>query len=229
MKIALVYFKEELQPNRKHHAVEDYMLEEWQKHYKLSGTKSIPCLLLDRKTMVPKFWEYDSIVVENDTPEKCKDVLNKVGWIKHQAYDLLGKCVVMDIDAFLKKSIDDLSFVEEDIAMAPDEGTYRSWPWANDWQTAKHKYNAGVIYINSFDVGKRFRELWKEKIKYLKITYYDEIIFSSILEEKKGKVLSTCYNLSWGSVLKENTRVIHFSGKRKEDLPNYLKKFNEEF
>lgn len=227
MKIALVYFKEKVQASRMHHEVKDYMLEAWQKHYKLSGTKSIPCLLLDKKTSAPKFWEYDSVVVKNDTPKERKDVLNKVGWIKHQSYDLLGKCVVMDIDAFLKKSIDDLYLVEEDIAMAPDDGTYRNWPWANDWPTAKYKYNAGVIYMNSPDLGKRFRELWKEKIKYLDITYYDEIIFSSILEEKKGKVLSTCYNWGWGGFIKENARVIHFSGNRKKDLSNYLKKFYE--
>ena len=103
MKIALVYFEQDLPKDRKDHSVSWHMLDGWQKHYQLSDTKSLPVLLLDKKTKKPNFWQYESVIVENDTPKEYKDVLNKVGWIKHQSYDLLGKCVVMDIDALLRK------------------------------------------------------------------------------------------------------------------------------
>lgn len=221
MKIALVYFEENLPDDRKHHTVGYRMLQGWQRYYKSSGTKAVPCLMLDKNTSVPSFWEYESIVVEDDTPQDRKDVLNKVGWIKHQAYDLLGQCVVMDIDALLKKSIDDLALVKEPIAMSPDGGTYRDWYWAKDWPSARYKYNAGVLYMNSPDIGKMFRELWDEKIKYISVTYYDEIIFSSILDTMKGKVLNVDYNTAWKGC-DEDVRVLHFSGDRKKDLQSYL-------
>jgi len=221
MKIALVYFEEKLPANREHHSVGYYMLEGWQRFYKNSGTTAAPCLLLDRKTPVPNFWEYDHVIVEDDTPAQRKDVLNKVGWLKHQAYDLLGQCVVMDVDALLKKSIDDLSSIQEPIAMSPDDGTYRDWHWASDWPEAKNKYNAGVLYLNNPDIGNRFRAIWNERIKYLDVTYFDEIIFSALLEEMNGKVLDRDYNTGW-SGKDEDVRVLHFSGDRKKDLAAYL-------
>lgn len=221
MKIALVYFEQNLPKDRKHHSVGNYMLKGWQKFYDSSGSKSIPCLMLDRNTKVPNFWKYEHIIVENDTPKECKDVLNKVGWMKHQAYDLLGKCIVMDIDAILKKSIDSLEEINEPIAMSPDAGTYRDWPWKDDWKDAKFKYNAGVVYMNSSDIGQRFRQLWQQYIKYLSITYFDEIIFSSILKEMNGKILQTKYNKSWDG-FDEDVNVLHFSGERKKDLKQFL-------
>jgi hypothetical protein len=221
MKIALVYFEENLPDDRKHHNVGFSMLKGWQRFYQNSKSNSTPCLLLDKKTKIPDFWEYEYIIVDDDTPPNRKDVLNKVGWLKQQAYDLLGKCVVMDIDAILKKSIDELSEIESPIAMAPDEGTYRDWHWKNDWSNAKHKYNAGVVYMNSSDIGSRFRELWNEYIRYLHITYFDEIIFSSLMTEMNGLVLNVDYNTSWDGK-DEDVKVLHFSGKRKKDLPAYL-------
>lgn len=222
MKIALVYFEETLPKDREHHSVGYYMLQGWQNFFKRSGSIATPCLLLDRSTKAPAFWRYESVVVEDDTPDKRLDVLNKVGWLKHQAYDILGKCVVMDIDAILKKSIDDLSGLQEPIAMSPDEGTSKDWPWAIDWPVAKRKYNAGVLYLNSGGISKRFRELWNEySDRYLHITYFDEIIFSAILTEMGGKVLNTEYNTSWNGQ-DEDVKVMHFSGTRKKDLAAYL-------
>lgn len=221
MKIALIYFEEKLPEDRKHHGVGYYMLEGWQRFYEQSNSSSTPCLLLDKKTKVPSFWDYEYIVVEDDTPEQRKDVLNKVGWIKHQAYDLLGQCVVMDIDAILKKSIDDLANIAEPIAMSPDDGTYRDWYWAIDWPDAKHKYNAGVLYMNSPKIGERFRKLWNEYIHYLDITYFDEVIFSALMTEMGGKILGRDYNTIWSGEDKD-VRVMHFSGERKKDLAAYL-------
>lgn len=221
MKIALVYFEETLSHDRAHHSVGYYMLKGWQRFYESSGTQAKPCLLLDNKTDPPDFWNYEYRVLADADPPERQDVLNKVGWMKHQAYDELGKCVVMDIDALLKKSIDDLAEVGESIAMAPDIGTNRDWPWASDWAEAAKKYNAGVLYLNSPEISKRFKQLWTEKIKYLKITYFDEIIFSALLHEMNGRVLDETYNTLWDGEEKD-VRVVHFSGERKKDLPAYL-------
>lgn len=221
MKIALIYFEEKLSENRNHHTVNSNMLFIWQYYYDKSGSRSRPCLLLDNKTSVPDFWKYDHIVVEDCMPHPYKDVLNKVGWMKHQAFDLLGKCVVMDVDAILKLSIDDLSSLPNQIAMAPDPGTYRKWPWCDEWPSARFKYNAGVLYMNSGAISGMFKEMWLKYTKHIDITYFDEIIFSAILHEMSGKVLDTEYNTIWDGADKD-TRVLHFSGNRKQELYNYI-------
>lgn len=222
MKIAIVYFEQNLTDDRSHHSVGHNMLNWWQKYYENSGSTLRPCLLVDRKTKVPDLWKYDSVVVENDTPAICDDVLNKVGWIKHQAYDLIGRCVVMDLDAIVKCNIDDLVHVEAPIAMAPDEGTYRKWHWSENWPDAKYKYNAGVICMNSGLIGCKFRTIWDRYIEYINITYFDEIIFSSLMTELNGQVLDNIYNTQWNGCNVSGAKVLHFSGRRKIDLEKYL-------
>jgi len=222
MKIAIVYFEEKLSEDRSHHSVGSNLLHGWQRFYDESGSVSLPCLLIDKKTHIPNFWKYDVLVVKDDTPNECKDVLNKVGWIKHQAYDLLGKCVVMDLDAIMKSNIDDLADIQAPIAMAPDEGTYKNWHWNKDWVNAKHKYNAGVIYMNDQSIGYKFHHLWNEYIRYLDITYFDEIIFSSLMTELNGQILDTSYNTTWSGSDTDSAKVLHFSGRRKQDLHIYL-------
>jgi hypothetical protein len=223
MKIALVYFEETLPDDRRHHRVGHGLLRGWQRFYKTSGTIARPCLLLDRTTPVPDFWEYDSVVVEDDTVER-RDVLNKVGWIKAQAHALLGQCVVMDIDALLHAPIDDLASLPCPLAMAPDYGTDLPREWAADWPAAAKKYNAGVLYLNSPAVLPRFREVWAERAaKYLGVTYFDEVIFSALLTELGGHVLSPDFNTIWdGYKAYPTARVIHFNGRRKADLGGYV-------
>lgn len=223
MKIALVYFEQKLENKRKHHEVNNFMLKGWQHFYEKSKTTTKPCLLLDSETKCPNFWKYESIVIKDANPPSQLDVLNKVGWIKSQAFKYVGKCIVMDIDAIILKPIDDLQNITECLAMSPDSGTEKNdWIWYSDWKIKK--YNAGVLYINCEHVLNDFRKLWTEKEEYLKITYFDEIIFSSLLN-KYGKILDKSYNTEWSGfgTNYSNAKVIHFSGNKKDELKMFLK------
>jgi len=226
MKIAIVYFEENLTGDRSHHQVSHQMLKGWQYFYERSQTAFEPCLILDDATQPPSFWKYGHVRASSPNPPSRIDVLNKVGWLKSQAYDLLGKCVVMDLDALLLDKIDELEDFSSEIAMSPDGGTIRDdWEWIKDWPEAKKKYNAGVLFLNSDRILPRFRELWDEKSEYLRITYFDEIIFSSMLTEMNGLILDTSFNTPWsGDIDYHGSRVLHFSGDRKSAMLPFLAK-----
>lgn len=224
-KIGIVYFKEKLSEQRIHHDVNDELIINWQKYFKRSKTNAVPYLILDKKTKVPSCWNYDFKIVENDEPDEKNDVLNKVGWIKSQIYDLLGTCLVLDLDAIILKSIDEIFEIKEKIAMAPDLTTNKiKWEWSESWPEAKNKFNAGVLFVNSNLVKTIFVRLWNEKKQFKKITYYDEIIFSAILTELDGKILNKNYNTIWNKNLDLNSvKIIHFCGNRKKELIEFNK------
>ena len=230
MKIAIPYF--EKQGQRGHNVYRD-MLVAWQYSYDSSETTLPVCLLVDKDTGDIPEWNHEIVVVEDDTPANYSDVLHKVGWLKHQAYDLLGTCLVMDLDAFPKKSLNYLEDIAKHypgcpIAMTPDPGPATTWPWATDWPEAARKYNAGVMILNHPAIKQDFRELWDSKAHWMdQITYYDEVIFTSLMTSLEGTALSDAENFHVGHPYPSHVdaNVIHFSGLgRKDALNEYVKK-----
>lgn len=226
MKIALIYFNEDLPNNRKHHSVNFQILRNWLSFYTKSNNKFGLHLLLDDKTNVPFFWRHGFTHIKDCNPPNRKDVLHKVGWLKSQAYDILGKCLVVDIDALIIKDISYLSNIDCEIAMSPDEGTKKKWVWAKSWPEATNKYNAGVLLLNSNKIRKEFVKLWKEKKEYMNYTFYDEIIFSSLMTTLKSQVLPESYNTLYSGNTNNSCNILHFSGQRKNSLLEYCKKMH---
>lgn len=228
-KIGIVYFCEELPEYRAHHSVNDKLIETWCRFYKRSNTKMKPYLLMDEATKVPACWPYDVVRVADPEPTFRFDVLNKVGWIKAQGYQELGRCVILDLDCLLLQSIDYLDELDAAMAMPydPSERKYKEWP------EIKVELNAGVVLQNSPLILDRFKELWEEKKeRFSNITYYDELIFSAMCYEFDGVVLDASYNGSWTALDNEAlqkvandpaTKILHFHGNRKKQLPFYLK------
>jgi hypothetical protein len=225
MKISIPYFE---LPSQRGHSVYRDMLVAWQYKYIRSGTTLPVCLLTDRATGPIPEWRYEIVVLEDDTPAQYSDVLHKVGWLKHQAYDVLGRTLVMDLDAFPRKNLDYLAHSECSIAMTPDPGPPKQWPWGADWPAASRKYNAGVMIFDDPRISTQFRKLWDEKMHWQsKITYYDEVIFSALMVELDGLPLSDLENLHVGFPYAEplDPSIIHFSGLgRKGDLNDYVQK-----
>ena len=225
MKIAIPYF--EKQGQRGHNVYRD-MLVAWQYSYDRSETTLPVCLLVDKVTGDIPEWNHEIVVVEDDTPDNYSAVLHKVGWLKHQAYELLGTSLVMDLDAFPRKSLDYLADIDCPIAMAPDPGPAKTWPWADDWPEAARKYNAGVMILDDPNIKRDFRELWYSKTHWMdQITYYDEVIFTSLMTSLGGTALSDVENLHVGHPYPSHidASVIHFSGLgRKDALNEYVKK-----
>ena len=225
MKIAIPYF--ENQGQRGHNVYRD-MLVVWQYHYDKSKTTLPVCLLIDTKTGDIPEWNHEIIVVKDDTPQIYQDVLHKVGWLKHQAYDLLGTSLIMDLDAFPIQNLDYLEKINCKIAMTPDPvPTTHKWPWVYDWPEAAIKYNAGVMILNNPKIKDHFRQLWHYKSHWMsKITYYDEVIFSSLMNSFNGVKLtdSENYHIGHPYLTTVDIKIIHFSGlKRKNALTEYIK------
>jgi len=221
MKIVLVYFVQKNTPEkRKKHDVNKFNLWGWMKHYEKSGTSFEPCIFTDEFTNVPKWWKYEVVLVKDNEPPERTDALHKVGWMRSQAYELVGKSLVMDLDAIILKNLDELLDVECEIAMASDD---TDKIWNLNWPEVGIKHNAGVMIHNSDRILPRFRELWDEKKKdFLKVTYFEECIFSAIFHEFKGLALDQKYNKVWkGSYASE--KIIHFCGmERKNELMKFL-------
>jgi hypothetical protein len=228
MKIGIVYFQENLNKERKHHEVNKLQIEAWCYFYKKSKTTLKPYLLSDQ-TKKPIGWEFDIIEVKDPNPPVRYDVLNKVGWIKAQGYETLGPCIIMDLDCCILQNLDHLKELECPIAMPidPSRRIYADWPEVGE------ELNAGLILMNSPEILSRFKYWWTTKTHYLKITYFDEIIFSAICREFCGQILQESYNGTWPigddaalETLHSNpgTIILHFHGKRKNQLEKFYKK-----
>ena len=232
--IALVYFTETLNNDRKHHEVNDSMLRKWLYFYEKSATTMKPCLLLDSNTSVPNFWKYQSIMLNDSEPPDRKDILNKVGFMKAQSYEVLGRSIVMDIDCMIINCLDELDSLVCPIAMAVDSSrrTYEKWPEVGE------ELNAGVMLFDSPIIFTKFKELWKSKQNFIHITYFDELIFSAICREFNGKILDERWNASWpinetdkiySLYSNLSTKIIHFHGKRKDQLDKFYKNIRIKF
>ncbi len=226
MRIALIFFKESLEKSRKAHEISDLLLKTWIKFYERSGTTMIPCILIDKTTKIPSFWKYESLVLEDCNPPTRKDVLNKVGWMKSQSYNLLGDTVVMDLDAFIIREINELSQIDCKLAMAQDEGTVRV-PWNQRWPEVRSKHNAGIMVFRSSDILPNFRKIWNKKTEFSNITYFDELIFSTLRDYSLSTEYNrNCANLEESKVIIDSphTKILHFSGiKRKKALHDFCK------
>ncbi len=221
--IGIIYFVEKLDQNRKHHEVNDILMSAWLHCYRKSGTTIKPCLLTDQTTEIPKQWPYEIVRLQETNPPVRKDVLNKVGWMKAQGYAKLGKCIIMDLDCMILRPIDELYTLNAPMAM-PIDPAKRTYP---DWPEVGEELNAGTMLFNSENILPRFKQLWEEKNHYIKITYFDEIIFSAICRETKGIILNEHWNSSWpvGDDIamqkvhnNPETKILHFHGQRKSQL-----------
>jgi hypothetical protein len=226
MKIGIVYFSESLPADRRHHEVTHELISSWVYFYKKSGCRFDPVLLTDGRTLIPACWEYDHQSVKEPEPPIRRDVLNKVGWIKSQAYEELGKCMVMDLDAMIVGDINELETYEDSMMMAfdPARRVYR------DWVEVGCELNAGIMLFNSHHILTRFLYWWSNKQEFMNITYFDELIFSAICRELDGTVLDSRYNTSWDignhkemirKYKTSSTKIMHFHGLRKEYLKNF--------
>jgi len=188
----------------------------------------LPFLLLDEKTQVPNFWPYEFKIIKKSEPPNRKDVLHKVGWMKAQAFEYLGKCLVMDLDCLILKSIDEIDELEKEIAM-PIDSAFRTY---QDWPEVGEELNAGLILQNSNKIWQQFQKLWNEKQSFSEITYFDELIFSCICRKLNGIILPEIYNTSWDvgdehdlrkKASDPKTKILHFHGIRKLQLINFIK------
>jgi len=155
-------------------------------------------------------------------------VLNKVGWIKSQAFELLGKCVVMDCDAFILKNINKLDELKCSMGMGHDidERSYSNWPEVGV------ELNAGFMLFNSNLIFEYFQRIWKEKFKLFgNITYFDELVFSAINKNLCGLDLGNQYNASWSignnkemmnQYFNKENYILHFHGYRKNQIDYFL-------
>jgi len=104
LKICIVFF------DPRHKVWDDYsdeIIRNWIFWYKRSGTKLAPVLLTDSYTSIPKSWAYDVVRCKCDSPPFSIYADDISVWIKAQAYESVGRCVLIDVDALLVKNIDD--------------------------------------------------------------------------------------------------------------------------
>ena len=232
MKVVTVYFREIPQPGREHHDVDAAMLDAWVYFYAQSGTTAPACLLTDAHTQVPASWPYEVMRLHDTSPPYRRDVLNKVGWIKAQAFARLGHCLIMDLDALPLQNLDRLAEVQAEIAMAPDAG--HTWEdagkhgWAVDegFGAVGPKHNAGVMILRSPRIWPLFRAAWDRYWSDYKATFLDELIFSSLRCKLQGATLPQDYNVEaeetpagWRQQL--DARVLHFRSGRKQHLAEF--------
>lgn len=229
MKIVIPYFEQELDGDRQGHQVNRDMLVAWQIAYERSGTQMPVYLLTDRWTPELPDWKHKRVIAVDDTPPQQSDVLHKVGWLKHQAYDLCGPCVVMDLDAFPQQPLDVLGeMTDASLAMVPDPGYPKNYPWSRGWHEISRKFNAGVMVMNSPEICPKFRELWHERYdQWHHITYFDELIFSALMSQlPRSLALPYSFNVhdNYPSARPHfDPFVLHFSGNvRKEALQEYV-------
>lgn len=228
MKLAIVYFNTAKVPDsRKHHRVYDFMLRTWAMTYRLSGTPLEPVLLTDRQTVVPACWPYSSVVIEDADPPVANDVLNKVGWIKGQAFEAVGKCVVMDLDAFIVRNVGELAELTCPIGMVKDPGAEQIWSAAVPEVGVKH--NAGVVVLNE-SCRDEFRRLWNLYWPGQKhVTYFDELLFT-IMTHRRGVSMPQRYNY----VVQEDdeisevvsgggAKIVHYPGSRKHMIRDLMR------
>lgn len=224
MKIALIYFNSfKLPSSRIHHEVKSSFLTLWQKTFKKTNSKLEPILMIDTNTTIPKDWEYGVQIIKNSDPPFMVDVLNKVGWMKAQCYEYLGKCIVSDIDAIINNNFDELITLDCPMAMAFDKSrrTYTNWPQIGE------ELNAGFMLLNDNKIFSLFETLYHQKKEYNHITFYDELIFSHICRQINGTILPIEYNQTWETgdfftifshFANKKNKIIHFHGNRKKDL-----------
>lgn len=215
MKTVTIYFKADMGENEKAHQVNEEMLYVWMNCYKESGTP-FPCVLAtDEKTTIPSFWKEE--VIRCSTEQDFVFTLQKSGWIKSQIHSLCGDCLVLDLDAFCMKNIKELEEIDSPLAMVPD---IHDGIWNEHWPEVGRKHNSGVMVIKS-PLLKRFTQIWEEKKDFLKTTpYYDECIFTQILNETGGLSLERCYN-NWNET--DDIKILHFCSKeKKQEMQEFL-------
>lgn len=229
MKIAIIYFnKANIPDNRKHHEIHDYMLQTWVRTYQSSGTTLQPVILTDRSSTIPSFWPYEVQIIDQTEPPKTNDVLNKVGWMKGQAFEKVGRCLLMDLDAFIIKNIDEMASFQCALAMAPD--VKPDHEWYKHFPGINFKHNAGVMIVNK-SCWDRFQQLWHELWPTLgHITYFDEVLFNIMLSED-GVVLDQQYNTivqesaDINQIIQSSTKILHYPGRRKHLIKDLMRKY----
>lgn len=227
MIIAIPYFE---QQTNILHSVNHDMLLAWQYTYMKSGSSLPVVLLKDSMTQVPKVWRFDTLTVVESEPDKYHHVLNKVGWLKSQAFELLGHTLIIDLDAFIISNIDYIADIKCEMAMVPDplkDGQSINYHWLDSWPQANKKYNAGVMVLNHKGILPGFRKMWTEYQHLMPgITYYDEVIFSVLMGQFNSTALTDTenYHVGWPYDSKVEPNVLHFSGKsRKSELNDFVR------
>lgn len=226
--IGIIYFDEKLNPDRDHHSVSESLLNIWLKFYKQSNTGLKPVLLTDKSTNIPKVWKYEVVRINDDQPPYKRDVLHKVGWLKAQCYNYIGRCLILDLDCIIVNSIDEIDEINTSFAMPKEKNS----TFLHKILDLKEKYNGGCIFQNTDLIFPMFKKYWIRESEHAKITYLDEIIFTKICQQLNGVILSQKYNISWDigytnhaicQYFNPESKIIHFHGYRKNELNTFLK------
>jgi hypothetical protein len=241
MKIGLVYFYESPVPGRKVSPINLEMLEAWTYFLGRSGTKLPVCMLTDTTTEIPALWPYEVIRLPNTEPPERRDVFNKVGWIKAQAFEQLGHCLIMDVDALPLMSLDPLADIQAEIAMVPDAG--RTWEDAgkHGWNVdagfgiVGAKHNAGVMILGSRRIWPMFQAAWKQHwSEFGRFNFFDEMVFSALRHKLGGATLPQEYNVEAAATAegvwaqRNAGRVLHFRALHKPKLTEFYRRMRNE-
>lgn len=216
------------------------LAQRWLIYFRSSGSQARPILVTDTTSDV-SFWPLETVrykVPHFDPPASSKrhTELYKCAWIKSHCYDLVGRCVVTESDTLFLRNIDDLFYLDCNMAMckfSPLDDRYKIANISPDlqcrirqWKTDNTSFGTalmGGVQVHNVSISEMYesyfnrrQEDWIKNNRYnngercnLAIT---EFIFSVICSQI-GFVIPHEYNWlhMWGDHPPE-TKVLHFAG-----------------
>ena len=181
--LALVYL-----PTRK--GEDKGVLGVWSDHYSRSGNTAMPTLITIPTVLVPAFWPYRVIRPVVRVPSVHWTAAYRTIWLKLQAYRLLGRCVVLDADAYPIDYIGGLAAVTAPIAMPPGPVVDIGMP------EPVAPLSTGVMLIDSPDFEKIYLEYYAryDGSQAARHPAYAEQCASLAHAKLGGSVLNAGYN-----------------------------------
>jgi len=171
------------------------------------------CLLTDGLSIVPEFWEKQIAIVKYPLPPTYTHVLHRVGWVRAQAFDTVGRCLVMDTDTSIIKPIDELCLINCSISMA------KALLPKPAWKEVVAKHNVGVMIQNFKEIWERFRDIYFKHLEHLIIPNYEEHVFGEIFHTiDNAKLLNIKYNYNYRSTHHEKAVILHYTFQQKPKL-----------
>ncbi len=217
----------------------------WLKFFEQSGTTQFhPCVLTDRESKL--YLDNYKVTVRaagscTPTPP-APHILHKADWLKAQAYGVFGRCVVMDMDAVAVASLDSLTELHCDFAMAENayERVYKRWPHIGP------ERSAGLMYMDSPWIWDYYKRFWSDskyqigktpKTEYEKPWTFGQVCLTAVLHEfarrspERAQVLDARWN--WPIMRRRrppaDVKIVHAGGGTEETKIRRLKQIAQHY
>ena len=195
-----------------------WMVDCWLQAWEASGNTNEVVGLTHPASPPACDWPFPLVNVAHSALPEALGTPGASDAIKAQGYATLGRCIVIDVDALVIGSLGEMDTLDTPLAMVRDKGAI-----LRGWSQVAMEMNAGFSLQDDARIWSLYQRFWNEYLsKYPQRQCYGQFIFGRVLQELGGDELPRKWN-NMGIVKDSDTRVLHFFGGHKLQMPGVLR------